>query len=495
MKLKSETVFRVYVAALSLILVWCVWRAVGQTSGAAGTVEVQLWEPADGARFQPGANVTLQASVSPDLGLKQLEFVVDGRVIGVSSNAPFSLLWSNVPAGSHKLTARAVSETGATVESAPANIRVFNALLTFGLDRVKILEKIKPLGIPLWQYIASLIYIFLAFYVSKTLDYLTRVWLKRWAGRTETRFDDLLLDLLNGPVKIVAFVFFLRIGLEVFSWPAVVESILTKGFTVIVAVTITYMILKFIDLLMGYWRQRARGEKDTTFDEQLFPIIRKSLKVFVVVVAVLVTLSNIGVDVTAAIASLSIGGLAVGLAAQDTLANLFGAVSVFVDKPFRIGDRIKLDSVDGTVESIGLRSTRVRNLDGHLITIPNKTMGNATITNITRRPNIKTVMDIGITYDTPVERVNVALAILREVYTGHPKTADVWISFNQFADCSLNIRVIHWWNSTDYREYLGGMQDLNLKIKERFDAEKISFAFPSRTLYVKQDSDWQIARK
>src|SRR6185295_7219143 len=116
---------------------------------------------------------------------------------------------------------------------------------------------------------------------------------------------------------------------------------------------------------------RTGENRDKTFDEQLFPIIRKSLKLFVIVVATLVTLDNIGVNITAAIASLSIGGLAVGLAAQDTLANLFGAVAVFVDKPFRIGDAIKLESVTGNVEAIGMRSTRVRNLEGHLVSIPN----------------------------------------------------------------------------------------------------------------------------
>lgn len=342
-------------------------------------------------------------------------------------------------------------------------------------------------GNELWKYLFSLIYIFLAFYVSKLLDYLTRVWLKRWAERTETQFDDLLLEVLRGPVKVVAFVIFLRIGLEVFEWPAVVESVLAKGFTVVVAVVITYAVMKLVDLLMGYWGQRAAVQEDQALSKQLLPILRKSLKAFVIVVAALTTLNNLGINITAAIASLSIGGLAVGLAAQDTLANLFGAVAVFVDKPFKIGDRIQLDNVDGTVESIGLRSTRVRNLDGHLITVPNKAMGNAIITNITRRPNIKTVMNIGITYDTPVEKVKRALEILHEIYRGHPKTHDVIISFNKFESSSLNLLVVHWWNSTDYREYLGGMQELNLAVKARFDAEGIEFAFPTQTVYVKQD--------
>jgi MscS family membrane protein len=342
------------------------------------------------------------------------------------------------------------------------------------------------LGNELWKYLFSLIYIFLAFYVSKLLDYLTRVWLKRWASRTSTKFDDLVLELLNGPVKIVSFVIFLRIGLAVFQWPPLVQSILSKGFAIIVAMTITYAVLKLVDLLLGFWHQRVSHEADKAFNQQLFPIVRKSLKAFVVVVAVLVTLSNIGVNITAAIASLSIGGLAIGLAAQDTLANLFGAVAVFMDKPFRIGDRIKLDIVDGTVEAIGLRSTRVRTLDGFLASIPNKTVGNATIINIAGRPTIKTEMNIGVTYDTSTEKLRRALAIVEEVYRSHPKTSDLIVSFNRFADSTLNIQVIHWWGDIDARASMAGLQEMNLNLKERFDAEGINFAFPTQTLYLKR---------
>jgi len=143
--------------------------------------------------------------------------------------------------------------------------------------------------------------------------------------------------------------------------------------------------------------------------------------------------------------------------------------------------------VDGVVENIGLRSTRVRNLDGHLITIPNKTVGNATIINVTRRPNIRTLINIGVTYDTPAQKIQRAVEILGEIYRAHPMTQDVWISFNKFADSALNISVIHWWKGTDYKAYLSGMQELNLAIKKRFDEEKIEFAFPTQTIYVKQE--------
>ena len=260
------------------------------------------------------------------------------------------------------------------------------------------------------------------------------------------------------------------------------------------AISITYTLLRAVDILMGVWRQKSKASGDKAFDEQLFPIVSKTVKVFVIVVAVLVTWQNLSDQpITAILASLSIGGLAIGLAAQDTIANFFGAVVVFVDKPFKVGDRIQLPDVDGTVETIGLRSTRVRNLDGHLITVPNKTLGNATIRNITKRPNIKTTMNIGITYDTPLPKVKRAIEILNEVYRSHPKTADLIVSFNVFADSSLNIMVVHWWNSTDGRDQLAGIQELNLQVKERFDYEGINFAFPTRTLYLKQDSDWKFS--
>jgi len=105
------------------------------------------------------------------------------------------------------------------------------------------------------------------------------------------------------------------------------------------------------------------------------------------------------------------------------------------------------------------------------------------------------VMDIGITYDTPTEKVKRALEILKEVYKDHPQTFDCVISFNKFADSALNLQVVHWWNSTNHQQYLAGLQAMNLTVKERFDKEGIGFAFPSQTLYVRQDSEWRINEK
>lgn len=373
----------------------------------------------------------------------------------------------------------------------PATVADAATWLTDWLEQFPWLQ-ITWLGNPLWQYVAALLYIVLAFYGSKLVDFIFRVQLKKLTARTKSTWDDLLVELVRGPVKIITFVILLHVGLRVFAWPEWAANVISNGLKIAVAASITYVALKVVDLGMGMWRKRMESAEDAILDSHLFPVLSKSAKLFVVVVAVLVTTQNLGMNVTGLLASLSIGGLAVGLAAQDTLSNLFGAVALFADKPFRVGERIQLDAIDGTVETIGLRSTRIRNLDGHLVTVPNRTMANANLINVSRRPNIKTVMNIGVTYDTPAEKVERAMQIIEDIYRPHPKTSDLIISFNKFESSSLNILVVHWWDSTDFKEYLLQFQKLNLDLKRRFDAEGISFAFPSQTVYMRQDSSWQM---
>lgn len=361
--------------------------------------------------------------------------------------------------------------------------------LTFGLDRFEPLQVAKFAGIPLWQYLSSLIYVLLAYYVSKGLDALVAGRLKKWAERTTTEVDDLLLELVRGPVKVISFVVLLHMGMGIYSWPDALETYISKGLKIVVGVSITYLVVKLVDLWIGLLQQRAVERDNEQFGRELLPLISKSVKAFVIIVATLVVSQNLGFNVTGLIASLSIGGIAVGLAAQDTLANVFGAVAILVDRPFKVGDRIQLDKVDGTVEAIGFRSTRVRNLDGHLVVIPNKTMGSATITNVTARPTIKTEMNIALTYDTPADRVQRAVQIIEEVFKPHPNTTDLIISFNKFDSSSLSILVVHWWGAPDYKEYLAGLQQMNLELKRRFDAEGINFALPTQTIRLRQDSE------
>ncbi|MDB6041245.1 MAG: Low conductance mechanosensitive channel YnaI [Verrucomicrobiales bacterium] len=386
-------------------------------------------------------------------------------------------------------TTETVTQGGTAVVAAGGHEAV---RLTFWLDQITPLRQLL-FGFPLWEYIAIAIYAAIAFLVARILDYLIGVRLQSWAAKTTTKVDDWILRLLHGPLKLIVFIIFLHIGLEVFHWPTWIAVWLKKGLYVIIAFSITYMVLRVVDLLISHWRVRAATKEDTTFNEQLFPIVSRSLKTFVILVAVLVTADNLQINIRSAIAGLSIGGLALGLAAQDTVANLFGAVAVFMDKPFKLGDAVRVESFEGNVEAIGLRSTRIRNPDGHLITVPNKTMGNAVVTNLTRRPNFRTMMNIGITYDTSSAKLEEAVAILNDVLAKEALTHDRIVSFNRFADSSLNIQVLHWMKTTDYKEYMRVLHVMNMAIKQRFDAAGIGFAFPTQTVYLKQDSEWRFA--
>jgi MscS family membrane protein len=384
-------------------------------------------------------------------------------------------LWAEAQNATNK-----AAPSAASTNQPPALVRSVEKMqgeyLTFGLDRVEPLRQFKFLGEPLWKYLASLIYILLAFYISKLIDFMTYFWLKKLTAKHTEDLMEFLLELLRGPIKVVALVIFLNLGLNIFNWSEVAKVWLSKALILTVAASLTYLAVKVVYLLLDIWRRRSAHEDNRKFNDQLFMIIRRSSGAFIVIVSVLVTASNIGINITAAITSLSIGGLAVGLAAQDTLANLFGAVAVFADKPFRIGDYIKMSEAEGRVETIGLRSTRVRNPEGHLIAVPNKTMGNAAITNITQRATIKTTMNFTFPRTLPTDKIKRALALLEEVYRSNPMTQDVWISFNQFTGSNINIMVVHWWKETDYQKYLAGMQEMNLQVKERFDAEGIPFA-------------------
>ena len=508
MKWKLESLFKTFVCLLFAALLWSIWASAQNPPGQTTVEFAQAqFSAREGARFanvtirRSGTNqpVTVRLATADDTAEAAVDYVGTNGIITLAANQAETVvripLLDDQAQNGNRVLKLSLSEPAGAVLGALAgaeltiidNDTAASAWLTFGLDRVPFLRR-GVIEIPLWQYLASLIYIFLAFYVSRLLDFVVRGQLRRWSAKTRTPLDDLLLELLRSPLKVVVFVVLLHLGLKIFSWPDWFADFFSKALKIVVACSITYMALKVIDVLLGYWKQRRTSEEDRSFNEQLLPIIRNTLKAFIVVIAVLLTLQNLGLDVTSLIASLSIGGLALSLAAQDTLSNLFGAVAVLTDKPFRVGDNIKIDGVEGAVEAIGLRSTRVRNLDGFLVSVPNKTMGNATITNLSLRPNIKTVINIGLTYDTPSDKVKHAAALLEEIYRAHPMTHDVLVGFNRFGDSALNLQVVHWWKGTNNKAYVAGLQELNLIVKQRFDAEGLRFAFPSSTVYLKQDA-------
>jgi MscS family membrane protein len=194
--------------------------------------------------------------------------------------------------------------------------------------------------------------------------------------------------------------------------------------------------------------------------------------------------------ITSIIAGLGIGGLALALASQDSLKHFFGSVVIFADRPFEVGDRLDVDGFDGIVDRVGFRSTRLRTLDGHMVTIPNGELANKSIRNISKRPFIRRIADITITYDTPPEKIEQALAILKELLANHEGMhADLppRVFFSDFNADSLNLKVIYWYHPPLYWDYMAFSERFNMEVFTRFNQAGIDFAFPTQTIHLAGD--------
>lgn len=380
-------------------------------------------------------------------------------------------------------------------ECEPADISILGMKMvkaSFWLDTIPGLD-IEFQGTPLWQYLAFFIYLFLAFFLSRILAAILFSLLRKWFPYTdESKLSQIILSSMCKPVRLIMFVIMLRIGLELYHWPAWITGMLTKLFQLAVAISVTYAIIKLLDVNFTIWQKKTKA--DPMFRDQVIPLLNRVAKYIVVFIGLLTIASNLGINITSILALGSVGGLAVGLATQDLLNNVFGGIVVFLDKPFQLGDRIVVEGKDGVVESIGLRSTRIRSLDGYLVTIPNKTICNSLIENITKRPTIKTEINIGVTYGTSAEKLKRAIDLVTEIYKNNPQTMNLVVNFNKFGDFALNIQVFHWNKAIAWAQYVKNIESMNLEVKRRFDEEQIEFAYPTQTLYVKQDSNWQVSQ-
>lgn len=273
--------------------------------------------------------------------------------------------------------------------------------------------------------------------------------------------------------------------------PEQFDSALQKIYYTIATLCIVWGMIRVMTVLRDYFRAKAL-KTNTSFDNLLIDLVYRVTKAAVWIIAVLFIAQNVfALNVSAMLAGAGVAGLAVAFAAQNTIANIFGAISLILDKPFKVGDRIIAAGKDGIVEGIGLRSTRLRSLDGTLWFIPNREMADASIENMSRRPNFKSVMSIGLVYSTPPEKMTRAGEILHEILDRNPMfdldKLPPRIYFTDMKDWSLNITVIVWFQTTDYFTFLAEKEKVNVEILKRFNDEGLEFAFPSNTTYVAGD--------
>jgi MscS family membrane protein len=256
------------------------------------------------------------------------------------------------------------------------------------------------------------------------------------------------------------------------------------------AVALVWFIFKLVSIV-DFKLKKWAASTDNALDDVLAPLAGRTLRVFIVIIGGILIIQNLtGVKLGALLASLGIGGIAVALAAKDSIANFFGTLTILFDKPFQLGDRILIDNYDGVVEDVGFRSTRIRTLTGHLVTIPNEKAVSSGVENIGKRPHIRWLTNITITYDTPPDKVEKAVSIIKEILDNHEGMHPDFpprVYFNGFNDWSLNILVIAWYHPAVYWDMQEWLQRTCLEILRRFNDEGIDFAFPSRTIYLAND--------
>lgn len=344
---------------------------------------------------------------------------------------------------------------------------------------------------PVWRYLllaAVIVMIYTA--IRQVGGFLTNMILVLKSSEENVRLR-MVLEAAVWPIRLLLITLAIYVARQFLYLSPSAHNIANTIINVLGTLAVILFVYRLIELLVFELAKFAERE-DNLFDRSFVQMMRMIARIIVIVIGAIYLLQVIsGKPLSALLAGLGIGGLALALAAQDTLKNFFGSIMIMLDKPFVVGQRVTAGGIDGTVEDIGFRSTRVRTLTGHLVTIPNEKLATDSVENIGRRPSIRRLANITITYDTPPVKVEKAVSIIREILDNHEgmdPDFPPWVFFNEFNDTSLNILMIYWYFPPDYKAYLNFTERVNLEIMRRFEAEGIEFAFPTTTTYLAHDN-------
>lgn len=348
-------------------------------------------------------------------------------------------------------------------------------------------------GISLGRFVIVFAILFLALLLKKAIAHLFTKTIFKAAQKTSNQMDDMLLKSLNKPAEFLIVVLGCYLSVEVLqlpSEPTDIDQLARNLIQILLTFNLAWFCYNLVDLLeqwLGHWA----GRTESTLDDHLVPFIRKSLRIFIVFLAVLMLVQNLGYSISGLLASLGLGGLAVALAAKDSLSNIFGSVMILLDRPFMIGDWIKADDMEGTIEEIGFRSTRIRTFAKTQITIPNSVLMNMSIDNFSRMPKRRIKLTVGVTYATSPAQMRQAVADIKQLLQEHPAIDQDFslVNFTDFGASSLDIMVYCFTTSTVWGEYLEAREDVCLKIMEALENIGLEIAFPSQTLYLRQASE------
>jgi MscS family membrane protein len=311
--------------------------------------------------------------------------------------------------------------------------------------------------------------------------------------KTSSKYDDEILEAISRPVDFVFIVIGAKFAKEVLilsdSVNIFLEHVLRSAFIII----IFWALVNILSHLAGHIHKITNRFGDK-ISADVANFIVKSIRFFLIILGAIAVFQEWGYNVSGFLASLGLVGMAFALAAKDTAANLFGSLVIFSDKPFKVGDWIKTPQVEGTIETIGIRSTKVRTFAQAQVTVPNATLANSAILNWSRMGKRRIKMTIGLTYDTKGEIVKKIVEDIKDMLKNHPDIHQdtIHIYFTAFGDSSLNIFCYYFTKSTDWGEFMRVQEDTNLKIMEIVESNGSEFAFPTQTLYINNENDERV---
>lgn len=347
------------------------------------------------------------------------------------------------------------------------------------------------LGITIGQYVTAFGIILVAGIIKKIFAYLLIKVMLPLTQKTKRELDDRFLICLQKPAEFLIFLIGLFVAVEVLQLPVEpfnVDGLATSLLKALVIFDIAWFFFNLVDLIdhyLGKWAERT----ESVLDDHLAPLIRKSLRIFIVIMAALMAIQTFGYPVTGVLASLGIGGLAFALAAKDTVSNIFGSLMIIFDRPFHVGDWIKAGDMEGTVEEVGFRSTKIRTFAKTLISVPNNIIANMSLDNFSRMPKRRIRLTVGVSYDTTPKQMREAVSRIRELLKTHPAIDQDFflVNFTDFGASSLDIMVYCFTTTTVWGEYLEAREDVCLKIMDTLEDLGLEIAFPSTTVYLRRE--------
>lgn len=348
---------------------------------------------------------------------------------------------------------------------------------------------VKFLGMAVWKYIGLIIFLILAFLLYKLISWIIGYFLIKILNKLlkNSPIIEKYIDPISNPISFLLVIFSISLFIPYLEIPIGINFWIVDLFKVFVPITLTLIIYRSSDLIADFYSVLA-SKTETNVDDQLIPLVRKVMKIIIVILGILYILSELGVEITPLLAGASVGGLALALAAQDTLKNFFGSITIYTDSPFEVGDWIVFNGGEGVVEEIKVRSTRIRTFYNSVFSVPNGILADMKIDNMGRRRFRRFRTQIGLTYDTPPDLIEAYITGLKEIIIEHPRTKkdNFEISLNDFGPSSLNILVYIFFDVENWTEELKARQNFILEAIRLAQELGVRFAFPTTTVHVEE---------